>query len=71
MWFTAVTEFLCVSSKIKWVKSKFQSIKTCAVLQYDRTEDDIDRETYVTVLVWVLNIVGNGCRLFGIGELCG
>ena len=40
VWHSAVIDFVCVRSRIPWIKFKFSRVKVCVVVGYDLSEGD-------------------------------
>ena len=40
VWYSAVVNFGCVSSRILWIKFKFSRVKVCVVVRYGPNEGD-------------------------------
>ena len=60
VWYSAVVDFGCVSSRILWIKLKFSSVKICVVVGYGPSEDVEERDIFWNDIDRILDRVGNG-----------
>ena len=65
-------DFECVSSRILWVKFKFAKVKVYVVVGYGLNEaDGEERDRFWNNMDRTLDSVGNGYRLYIVGDLNG
>ena len=70
VWYSAVVDFGCVSSRIPWIKFKNSRVKVCVVVGYGLNEGD-DEEREWNDMDRTLDRVGNGYRLCILRDLNG
>ena len=72
MWYSAVIDFGCVRSRILRIKFKFSNDKICVLVRYDPNEGNgEERESFWNVLDRTVDRIGNGYRLWVLGDLNG
>ena len=70
VWHSAVIYFGCVTSRILWNKIVFSRVKVCMVIGYGHNEGDREeRERFWNDMDRILGIIGNGYRLYILGDL--
>ena len=72
VWHSAVIDFRCVSSRILWIKFKFSMVEVCLVVGYGPNEGiNEERERFWNDMDRNMDRVGNGYKLFVLGDLSG
>ena len=41
VWYSGVVDFVCVSSRILWIKFKFSRVNVCVMMGYGTNEGDV------------------------------
>ena len=63
-WYSVMTDFGCVSSKVIWVKFKFSLVKICVVVKNSSTEEAIkEMKSFLNYLDRVVDRLCNEYRL--------
>ena len=72
VWHSAVIDFICVSSRILWIKFRFSRIKVCMLVGYVPKEGNgEERERFWNGLDMIVDRVGNGYILCIMGDMNG
>ena len=72
VWYSAMVDFGCVSSRILWIKCKFSKVKVCVVVGHGPNEGDgEERGRLWNDIDSTPDIIGNGYRLYILGDLNG
>ena len=61
----------CVSPRILWIKFKFSSVKVCVVVGYGPNVKGEERDRFWNDMDRTLDNIGNGYRLYILGDLNG
>ena len=70
VWYNAVIDLGCASSRPLWVWFKFSRVKVCVVVVYGLTAGEVrERERFLNDLDGVVDRVGNKYRLCVLGDL--